>query len=450
MIMCQWYTQYEKRKGGIYMSKVKVFLRLLALLVILGVIGYYYIATSNMGPSKPKTITINTEAIQENVQKGKNFEIIKKEVLENQKDVTQCGAFLDDENIIIYKKIKLLDPLSKTEEECYKNADRIYILNVNTLKEERVSEDENPKKFSSVFYTDKNKIYFRSSKYIDYDTSKGFEDEYYAYDRETKERTKLSKDNFFVKLICSNISDDGKYSIRELEMNEKSGDFKFSLFNIEKQQEQSIMFKDNTLKIFANDYYSDDNSIYFSGYEKKKAEYKTTLYKMDKNNSNNRTEIFSWPSIKANSENEFYFTYTQIRQVTFLDDKRIIFEGGYNNETGIFIYNLETKKLYKVASNIMLPCDEIIYRRFWISPDKSKIAYTKYEDVGGKKQWNTYIATISGNNLVQNTLILENCNFSNAQWSKDGKKLMIVENWDVEHGWPLGVDKIKEHLITLK
>jgi hypothetical protein len=68
-----------------------------------------------------------------------------------------------------------------TEQKSYENADRIYILNLNTLKEERVSEDENPKKFSQVFYINKNKIYFKSSNYIDYDNSKGIEDKYFVY-----------------------------------------------------------------------------------------------------------------------------------------------------------------------------------------------------------------------------------------------------------------------------
>ncbi len=40
----------------------------------------------------------------------------------------------------------------------------------------------------------------------------------------------------------------------------------------------------------------------------------------------------------------------------------------------------------------------------------------KYEGADGKKQCNTYIATISGDNLSQNTIILENCNYWGAQF----------------------------------
>lgn len=417
-------------------------------LFVAGGIIYYYIINSTIGPSKPKTVMFSMEVVQENIKNDKNFEIIKKEVLETNKDILRCVRFIDNENVIIYKKIKPTISMSKAEIEIYKNANRIYILNINTLKEERVSEDDNPKKFSWVFNTSENKIYYVESNYIDYDTTKDIEDEYYVYDRETGARNKLSKDNFFVKARYANLSENKKYAIDEIQMNNDLGNIKFGVFNMEKLTEREIAFYEKDMKIFAGEYYINGDSVYFSSYEKQKEGYKTAIYKFDINNPKKRIEIFSWPIIKVNSESEYNDTLTSIHDTTFLDDKRIIFEGGYNKETGIFIYNMELKKLYKIVSNIRAPYDSIYLKRFQLSEDKSKIEYMKYENIDGKKQWNTYVARISGNILVQNTRIVENVNYWFGLWSKDSKKLLIPEDLDVEHGWSLGVEDRKQHIIT--
>lgn len=439
-------------------KKINLFIKLTVPIISFAVIGGALIYATTMNPSMPRTVVINADTEQKTEKDESNFEIIKKEIIENPKNTSYYSGFLDNDNIFFYKKPEKIAPsdTSTNTSVSYDGADSLYTYNLATLKEERISEDDDPKKFASLIYINNNKIYFGEEHYELNKEKDEFDgvDEYYSYDITTKERTKLEKDTFVSNLRMGRFSEDKKYYVDQVLNKNDSDPLKLSFYDIENQKKQII---NTNLKNFktAHEYYNYGKYIYLAGEKITNAfnligQYKEVLYKIDINNPNNITEIFSWPTVTARDENSFYNTFTTIQNITFLDSKRILFQGGYKKDTGIFIYNLDSKKLYKISSDIMLPSDSIMYDRYSISADKTKIAYLKYETIDGKKEFNTYVARISDNKLVQSTQVLENCNYWWSCWSPDSKKLLIPENLDVEHGWNIRGDKIKLHLITFK
>ncbi|HYK71657.1 MAG TPA: hypothetical protein VEV44_00790 [Pseudoneobacillus sp.] len=113
----------------------------------------------------------------------------------------------------------------------------------------------------------------------------------------------------------------------------------------------------------------------------------------------------------------------------FLNDQTIIFNGSYNEESGIFIYDLEKQVVTKVVSGGV--DSEGTWTPFYsISPDGTKILFDTVVHEDDKFFNNIYLANIEGNKLSKSIQIIEKAQLPAvislmAHWSEDSSTFYI-------------------------
>ncbi|QOR67858.1 hypothetical protein IM538_06915 [Cytobacillus suaedae] len=119
----------------------------------------------------------------------------------------------------------------------------------------------------------------------------------------------------------------------------------------------------------------------------------------------------------------------RIARFEIINDNLLVFNGTYNEESGIFIYNMEEKIVNKVVSG-GTDSEGTWTPFFSISPDGTKMLFDESVIEGKYSHNNVYIANIEGNRLSGSIRIIEKAQLPAviailAHWKDDSSAFYI-------------------------
>ncbi|MHC0039671.1 hypothetical protein [Pseudoneobacillus sp. C159] len=137
----------------------------------------------------------------------------------------------------------------------------------------------------------------------------------------------------------------------------------------------------------------------------------------------------------------------QIARFDIIHDNLLVFNGTYNEESGIFFYRMDKQVIHKVVSGGKT--SEGIWTPFYsISPDGSRMLFDESAPEGGKFYTNVYIANIEANQLTRSIRIIEKAELPAvidllAYWKGDSSAFYIPRSKKSISGYS---DEIIEYL----
>jgi hypothetical protein len=135
------------------------------------------------------------------------------------------------------------------------------------------------------------------------------------------------------------------------------------------------------------------------------------------------------------------FPHKEDRMVQFhiINDQLLVFNGTYNEESGIFFYEIDKQVVQKVVSGGKTT--EGIWLPFYsISPDGTKILFDESAPEDGHFYTNVYLANIAGNQLSKSIRIIERAQFPAvismlAHWKADSSAFYIPKSKQLGEGY---------------
>ncbi|WP_053363507.1 hypothetical protein [Bacillus sp. FJAT-27251] len=235
------------------------------------------------------------------------------------------------------------------------------------------------------------------------------EDVSYVIDLETGEKTKISATH--LKEMVSFANDEGTEVFHIYEGDNE--DFVFELINVENKAKKSWSTTDqlaqNNLMMAAK---KADNGIYVTG-ENSDGAY--GLYQILDGNEVKQVATFD--------------NGLMVDSFDFLSSKSIIFSGSVNDQTGIYIKDLNNKE-----AKLLVAGGEDEEGKwtpsYKLSPDKKKILFDTPVQVGEEYKTNVYVAEIDGEQLTNTARLIENGDLYavislSGNWSADSKTTYI-------------------------
>lgn len=244
--------------------------------------------------------------------------------------------------------------------------------------------------------------------------------------------------NYNKEMMYAKWSKDGKYLI-------SCSENKISLYNIKENITKEITLKDtNKIKIYnySSIYSEDGKDVYFIGTQKKGENLKRQgIFKINVQTEDIQ-ETMVLPYVNKNSRTESSIPGADYR---FIDGgKKIVLNATINDEDGVYIYDVESKKFFKIVNTIKTK-EGLYCPGFWISPDGGKLAYVnKTEQNANNDKWNLYVAKINGHSLTNRITIEKNIYMGGSvdkkvYWSCDSKKMYFFEVKDKLKGDTISV-----------
>lgn len=436
--------------------------------IIVGCLGLDKLITAH-GQSisqKPEVVWKDSSALP--LTDDKPLEIVSKKTYGNVQGFSENFGFINSNEAIVgigmgreefYKKYTK-DGSKMIGEESGEASDdiegRVYKLNLTTFEKTPLSIET--KNVIEAVVPNINKLnYVKDNKYNLYDVNTNKNIEYDNF----KEDCKTSWN--------SNWSEDGSYLIKQQNNN-------IILYNIKNDSSKEIQVDKKYVEMVSmqNFYSKDGEYIYFIGEQYKDSDKNYKRQGVFKVNSKTEKidEVLVLPYIDVKSgryvgirlpimgfigKNNFAMNGLSLNNIYGILDngKKIIFDGILNNNEGLYIYDVETRKFYNVINHVNAKEGKYALP-FWVSPDKSKIIYENIVIKNNKDQWNLYAAKINGNNLTDRKLLAENINilgniYNEVQWSPDSKSILYFtgKNQTTKNGFTF-MDKNEVNIVTFK
>lgn len=254
-----------------------------------------------------------------------------------------------------------------------------------------------------------------------------------------------------------NWAQDGSYLIdKSNKLNEKfnkkeSNENRIYYYNIKSDTEKELLIDKSKIEVNFNSIYSEDGKkFYFIGNPKGDKSV-NGIYKIDVEKGKFE-EILVVPSIALKNigyERSILSNYKVIDS-----GRKIILTASINGESGIYLYDAEVKKFFKVVSPVKrkntVENDASLTTSnkgnktktgymsyFWVSPDESRIAYINKTDEDGDK-WELCVSRIneyglSNKIILKKDILIPNTYETAVQWSKDSKKMYFISCKDGEY-----------------
>lgn len=246
--------------------------------------------------------------------------------------------------------------------------------------------------------------------------------------------------------VYSNWSENGEYLVGYMEQ-EKC----ISLYNVKSKLNKTIPIDESKVSILNSFKTRDGKEIYFVGSEKK-----------DRNLS--AQGIFKINAETKSMEKIFLLPYRDSRKevqdesgiagadFTFIDNgKKIILNATINGDSGVYIYDIDSKKFLKVIDTMKTKEGDYCVS-FSVSPDRSKIAYVnKSKENKDTDQWNIYVAKINEKGISNRVTIDKNIYLGGHSdkellWSNDSKKLYYFNISGVNQS----IESTQNHINVVK
>ncbi|MCY6371649.1 hypothetical protein [Clostridium ganghwense] len=397
-----------------------------------GCIGINYLFNTKVSATADKSVIVCEDASQLQISDDKPLQIVQRQKNGNIDGLHEIFGFNENQAIVgiglnkkqfeqKYKDKKRTEMSDEEHDEAYNDINgELYKLNLSTLEKTPLKNGKyivDAEAVSAGFSPDKMKFEytFNNKQYI-YDVKKGTSRKYHD------------------KSMCGNWSEDGDFIIngRAFGSNESSNNL--YIYDVKNNMTKKICIDDKVFLYATPSFYSKDGKeIYFLGEQSKEDNLSIRIKGVFKINIDTKkvepVMLLPYLNNKKGSrrnKNRIYDDYNLID-----GEKKIIFEGRLNEEDGVFIYDIQNKKNYKVIS----ATEKGFGVSYWLSPDKSKLIYATPEDKGNKRFWNLYAAKISENKLI-NRICLGKCidlggSIPNmVHWSSDSKKIVFFEEND--------------------
>lgn len=431
--------------------KEKLKIKAIIIFIPIVLIGSTYLVNSYLKKDiislNNKCVVVSDKVLENQNVDDKPIKIVQKWESKNIKGLTQILGVISDDEVLVgiglskdefSKKYKGKNLSQKSEEgefvyeKEYWNANddingKVYKLNLKTLEKTSLkNKEENikTKYLGAGLSPDYNKL--------DYEKN----DSSYLY--RLKDITEIK----YNKGMLSNWSEDGRYLIGYRNIMDNNLDYsqikkfenKLYLYDTKNKGTKEVFVDPNVVTInkYPSFYSEDGKDIYFIGEQIKKGEEKFRRQGIFKINVESKKikEIIVLP-YRDSSDGNGVESCIPSNNYKFIDDgKKIILHAIINNQSGLYIYDIQNKKFFKTLPNIKTKEGDYC-PNFSLSPDKTKIAYINKteENADINTKWTLYVARINGNSLTNRIILKRNIEIGGdidniVNWSKDSKTMV--------------------------
>jgi len=434
--------------------KKNLLIKILIPVLIAGasVTAYRILSVEAQDTAKPVIVSENSSLLPS--IDDKPLEILNKKVYGNLQGISGNYGFIGENEVLVgigmnkeefYKKYTK-DTKDMSDQELENAWNDIYgsLYKLNLLTLEKTPLNINAKSLISDLSPNGQKVnYYDNDKYNIYDLKNNSK---VIYDNKGKSEGPngegvWSKDeNCFISFI-------------------NDGDLK--VYNQKNNSTKELKIKTKDLWIsHTTDFYSEDGeNIYFMGEQpkgKSGKEYNIQRQGIFKVNSNTNSieEVCILPYVdRGSNDNSKYSGFPGDYKVLG-KGSRILFDGSINGEEATYIYDVASKKFYKVIPHTF-KSKEGSYGIFnWVSPDETKVVYMAPDsEVSEKTKWNLYASKISGNTITSRICIAKDFNVNDLangiSWSDDSKKVLFFNgtNQSQKNGFNF-FDKNEINIVT--
>ncbi|GAA0738918.1 hypothetical protein [Clostridium oceanicum] len=439
--------------------KGKLKIRAILTMIPVVLIGTTYIVNSYLKDYtdylNENNVVVTEKSMASKITENKPLEIVQKR--ENIKGINHVLGVISEDELLInlgitkdeymkkYKDKDITDMNPKEYEQAQNDVDgKVYKLNFKTLEKSPLknkNQDINNYNLHTYISPDYSKLYYNSAYYTGID-SKGKNGKILNFDYiyNLKDNTSVSVD----KKIIGNWSKDGKYLIGKknwLDGDVSKDEYKkirektkhtLYLYDIKNKNTKEINIDPNVVStVEYGYYYKYGKEIYFGGVKVNKENEKSERQGIFKVNIETKKvdEVMILPNDTKLNPSENYIGFQNYKFIN--GRKNIIFNGNVDGKDGIFNYDIEKNKFTNLIPNVGIETEIRGAPSFWISPDKTKIAYlTQSKEKHFSRKHNLYVARINDNNIINRILLKEKIYIGNTkdsvQWSRDGNTMSYV------------------------
>ncbi|MCY6484114.1 hypothetical protein OW763_07075 [Clostridium aestuarii] len=409
----------------------KIFALKIGIPVILavGCISITWIFNTKTLVASDKTVVVCEDASELNISDDKPLQIVQRRKIADISGLHDIFGFNEKNQAIVgiglgkeefekkYKDKKRTEMSDEENDEAYNDIHgKLYKFDLETLKKIPLKNGKDivdAEDVTAGFSPDKTKFEYTFNK------------KQYIYD--IKNDTSKS---YYNREMCGVWSQDGNFIINRVAFGSNESSNNLYVYDVKNNIIKKIHIDDKVFVYCMNFYSEDGKKIYFLGEQSKEDNVSIRIQGIFKVNIDTEKvepvmllPYFNNKKGSRRNKNRIYDDYNLID-----GEKKIIFEGRLNEEDGIFIYDIESKRFHKLIAS---PEKGVAFS-YWLSPDKAKVIYTISRKKGNKRFWNLYGAKISGNKLINRISLCKDIDLGGIvanmiQWSSNSKKIIFFE-----------------------